>query len=263
MFTPEIADGVARLAQSNPEEALEAFVSAFQRTHFELDEAVSGEGFESWAQATTEYIPLLLRGTDRCNGIEPQGFRPGYALQWALIEPVFYGDEREALIAEVAEAFGEDLADRLEAADPPEHRILLRRLARTPYLGIASFSRWALGDVSSNPILYYHPHHADELRIPWSRRGVARAGRLIRDANDFEAPMLALARWLEVAPAEHGPLLADAVVGIEGVKAWDSAAIRPCRHCGYPPGVHSWEEATSAQLLSKRALHQESSPRVA
>ena len=45
-----------------------------------------------------------MRGTDRCNGIEPLGSRPGYALQWALIQEVFNGDERSEVIAEVAEA---------------------------------------------------------------------------------------------------------------------------------------------------------------
>src|SRR2546423_1115546 len=39
-FTPTAADKVATLARSNPDPALEAFVSAFQREHFELDEAI-------------------------------------------------------------------------------------------------------------------------------------------------------------------------------------------------------------------------------
>jgi hypothetical protein len=52
----------------------------------------------------------------------------------------------------VAETFGPGLADRLEAADPPEHRVLCRRLARSPYSGLVAFSRWALGDVS-NPLI--------------------------------------------------------------------------------------------------------------
>src|SRR5438876_10159160 len=56
------------------------------------------------------------------NGIDPLGSRPGYALQWALIQDVFNGDERSEVIAEVAEAFGEALASRLEAAEPPAHQ---------------------------------------------------------------------------------------------------------------------------------------------
>ena len=44
--------------------------------------------------------------------------RPGYALQWALIEDVFNGGERSEVMAEVAETFGAELASRLEAADP-------------------------------------------------------------------------------------------------------------------------------------------------
>jgi hypothetical protein len=95
---------------------------------------------------------VLLRGTDRCNGIDTQGYRPGYALQWALVQDVFYGDERSQLVAEVAETFGEALADRLEAIDPPAHEVLCRRLTRSPYAGVVAFSRWALGDVS-NPVI--------------------------------------------------------------------------------------------------------------
>jgi hypothetical protein len=40
--------------------------------------------------------------------------------------------------------------------------------------------------------------------------------------------MLALARWLEHAPAEHGPLLVDAVIGQPDADAWSSSAIQPC-----------------------------------
>jgi hypothetical protein len=192
LFTPAVADKVASLAGSKPDVALETFVSAFVRDHFELDEAVFGDGFELWAESATESVPLLLRGTDRYNGIETQGYRPGYALQWALVQDVFYGDERSQLVADVAETFGEAQADRLAAIDPPAHEVLCRRLTRSPYVGVVAFSRWALGDVS-NPVLFYHQHHADELVLPWTRRSVARAARLVREADDFQAPILALA----------------------------------------------------------------------
>jgi len=56
-------------------------------------------------------------------------------------------------MAEVAETFGAELASRLEAADPPAHQILCRRLARSRYLGVVAFSRWALGDISNNPVI--------------------------------------------------------------------------------------------------------------
>ena len=75
LFTPDVADKVATLARSNPDGALEAFVSAFQREHFELDEAVCEQGFDIWADVAAESIPLLVRGTDRCNGIDPLGYR--------------------------------------------------------------------------------------------------------------------------------------------------------------------------------------------
>ncbi len=150
LFTPDVADKVATLARSNPDGALEAFVSAFQRAHFELDEGICEQGFDFWADAAGEFIPLLVRGTDRCNGIDPLGYRPGYALQWALIQDVFHHDERPQLIAEVTETFGEALADRLEATDPPAHQVLCRRLVRSPYVGVVAFSRWALGDVPTN-----------------------------------------------------------------------------------------------------------------
>ena len=77
LFTPDIADKVATLARSNPDGALEVFVSAFQREHFELDEAVCDQGFDVWADVAAESLPLLMRGTDRCNGIDPLGSRPG------------------------------------------------------------------------------------------------------------------------------------------------------------------------------------------
>jgi len=183
------------------------------------------------------------------------GCRPGYALQWALIEDVFSGDERSEVVAEVAETFGDAVANRLQVADPPAHQILCRRLARSPYLGVVAFSRWALGDISNNELLVLHQHHANELVIPWTRRGVARAGSLIRKADDFQAPMLALARWLEYAPAEHGPLLVDAVIGRPDADGWSRSAIQPCDACGFPPDVHSGQEATSRYLLPDTALH--------
>jgi hypothetical protein len=253
-FTPAVAADVAVLARSDPDAALATFVAAFQREHFQLDEAICDEGFDFWVEAAAEFIPLLLRGTDRCNGIEPVGFRPGYALMWALIEDVFFDDQRSEVIAEVAEAFGEALAERLAAADPPEHRVLRRRLARTPYAGMVAFSCWALGDVG-NPVLFHHAHHADELLIPWTRCGVARAARLVRQADDFEAPILALARWLEHAPAAHGPLLANAALGRPDARTWSPAAIQPCPACGFPPAVRTRDEALGRFLLPDPALH--------
>jgi hypothetical protein len=255
LFTPTVADKVAARTRSNPDAALDAFASAFQREHFELDESAFDQGFEFWAQTATDFIPLLMRGTDRCNGIEATGFRPGYALQWALIQDVFYDDERSQILAQVAETFGEELADRIESVQPPEHQVLCRRLARSPYVGMASFSRWALGDVSFNPVLYHHAHHADSLRVPWTSRGVKRAARLVRGADDFQAPTLALARWLEIAPADHGPLLVDAVVGERNAKTWTRSAVQPCLRCGFPPQVHDWRQATSDELLCNRTLH--------
>ncbi len=232
LFTPTVAGKVASLAGSKPDVALETFVSAFVRDHFELDEAVFGDGFELWAESATESVPLLLRGTDR----------------------VFYGDERSQLVAEIAETFGEALADRLEAIDPPPHAVLCRRLTRSPYAGVVAFSRWALGDVS-NPVLFFHQHHADELVLPWTRRGVARAARLVREADDFQAPTLALARWLEHAPVEHGPLLVDAVLGRQDAKAWSPRAIRPCHACGFPPTARKWQDATGRHLLLDASIY--------
>jgi hypothetical protein len=118
---------------------------------------------------------------------------------------------------------------------------------------VVSFSRWALGDVAFNPILYYHAHHADELRIPWTARGERRASRLVRAADDFQAPMFALARWLESAPAEHGRRLVDAVIGLKHQQHWTSAAIRPCDRCGFPPHVEKWQQAISEDLFSQVA----------
>ena len=151
LFTPDVADKVATLARSNPDGALEVFVSAFQRDHFELDEAVCDQGFDVWADVTAESLPLLMRGTDRCNGIDPLGSRPGYALQWALIQDVFDGDERAQVIAEVAETFGEALAGRLEAAEPPAHQLLRHRLARSPYYGMLAFSQLGPGRRPKSP----------------------------------------------------------------------------------------------------------------
>jgi hypothetical protein len=256
MFTPDVADRVATLARSNPDGALEVFVTSFQRAHFELDSDMCEQAFDFWADTAAESIPLLVRGTDRCNGIEPLGYRPGYALQWALIQDVFNDDERSQVIAEVAHTFGKALAHRLAAVDPPAHHILCRRLARTRYIGLVAFSRWTLGDVpNNNEILFLHAHHADELVIPWTRRGLARAACLIREADDFQAPMLALARWLENAPAEHGPLLVDAVIGRQETDVWRRSAIQPCSACGFPPDAHSAQEASSRHLLTGAAFH--------
>lgn len=253
LFTPDVASEVAILARSNPDAALATFVSAFERQHFELDETVCEQGFEFWVDAASTFIPMLMRGTDRCNGIEPLGYRPGYALMWTLVEDVFFGDERAAVIAEVAEAFGEQLAQRLEATNPPEHAVLRHRVARTPYVGLYRFSRWALGDVTS-PLLLYHSHHAEELQLPWTRRGVARASRLVRQADNFEAPALALARWLEWAPRVHGPLLADAVLGRVEAPDWTRASVQPCSACGFPPTIRTHDEAISRFALPDVAL---------
>jgi hypothetical protein len=259
-FTPRVADTVAALARSDPDAALETFLAAFECDYFELDESVCRQGFEIWAEAAPEFIPLPMRGHDRCNGLEPFGYRPGYTLLWALIQDVFWDDQRAQLIGEVSETFGSRLADRLASTDPPEHRVLSRRLARSPYAGMLAFSCWVLGDVA-NDLLFHHAHHAEEVQIPWTRRGVARAARLMRDAEIFEAPILALARWLEVAPRQHGRLLVDAVQGRPGASAWTRAAIRPCRRCGFPPAPRTWQEATSPELLSDPALHRARSTR--
>ena len=160
---------------------------------------------------------------------------------------------RPAVLAEVADAFGPALADRLESAQPPPHELLCRRLAGSPYRGIVTFSRWALGDVAFNPVLYYHAHHAYELRIPWTARGVRRTARLVRAADDFQATMFTLARWLESAPREHGRRLVDAVIGLKHQQHWTSAAIRPCDKCGFPPHVENWQQAISEALLSPAA----------
>ncbi len=253
-LTPRVADRVAALALSDPDAALEVFVAAFQSVHVALDELVSQEGFEHWAEVAGDRIPLMVRGHDRCNGLESLGYRPGYALLWALIQDVFWDDQRSELIAEIAGTFGENLADRLDAATPPEHRVLCRRLARSPYASLAAFSRWVLGDVR-NELLLYPAHHADELVIPWTRRGVARAAHLVRQADAFEAPILALARWLEHAPEAHGPLLVDAALGLPGAAAWTRAAIRPCLNCGFPPTSRNWQEATDPQLLPTSSPH--------
>ena len=144
-----------------------------------------------WAEAAPELIPLPLRGHDRCNGLEPFGYRPGYTLLWALIQDVYWDDQRAQLIGEVSETFGRRLAERLAATGPPEHRVLSRRLAR----------------------------------------------------------------WLEQAPREHGPLLVDAVLGRPGAVTWTRAAIRPCPRCGFPPAPRTWQAATSPYLLPDAALH--------
>lgn len=254
-LTPGVADRVATLVRIDPDAALETFFSAFQQQHFELDESVVDQGFEFWADGNAEFIPVLMRGTDRCNGIEPLGYRPGYALQWALIQDVFYADERSQVIAEVANAFGPEIADRLESAQPPEHHVLCRRLGRSPYRGLVAFSRWALGDVLFNPVLYHHAHHADELRIRWTTRGVRRATRLVRTADDFQAPILALARWIEEAPADHGRRVVDAVIGHRDRNSWTRDAIQPCDRCGFPPEVDTWHDAVSEDLFYESTQH--------
>ena len=133
----------------------------------------------------------------------------------------------------------------------------------SPYSALsASSTLWMLpAELPINPLLFHHSHHADELVLPWTRRGVARAARLIHEADDFQAPVLALARWLEHAPAEHGPLLVDAVVGRRDADDWSRSAIQPCRTCGFPPAVHRWQEATSQHLIGNPALHPATSER--
>jgi hypothetical protein len=241
-LVPEVSDEVARVARTDPDGALATFLSAFQRAYVELDESICEEGFAYWTEVAADSIPLLLRGSDRCNGIEPLGYRPGYALMWALIEDVFFADDRAAVLAEVAEAFGAALADRLEAAAPPPHAELCLRLDRSAYAGLSAFSRHQLGDVS-NPVLFLHQHHADELRLRWTRRDVDRAVRLVRQAEAFEARTLALAAWLEQAPAEHGPLLARAALGQPDARRWSPADIQPCAICGFPPAVRTHDDA--------------------
>jgi hypothetical protein len=253
-FTPAVSARVAALVQSDHDEALSTFISSFQHEHFELDEAICDDGFNNWADGAGTFIPMLMRGTDRCNGLEPFGYRPGLALMWALIQDVFYGDERAELIAEVALEFGEALADRLQAADPPRHAVLRRRIARTAYAGVFAFSCWALGSVQ-NPLLLHHAHHADELLIPWTVRGVARAARLVRQANDFEASILALARWVEQAPGQHGQLLCDAVLGPVHAKVWTPEAIQPCPACGFPHVVRTHLELTIDALVGPAVPH--------
>jgi hypothetical protein len=120
-------------------------------------------------------------------------------------------------------------------------------------VGLYLFSCWALGDVR-NPLLLYHSHHASELLIPWTRRGVTRAARLVRQADNFQAPALALARWLELAPSVHGALLADAALGRSDAPGWTRASIRPCSDCGFPPMVRTHDEAISRFLFPEPTL---------
>jgi hypothetical protein len=112
-----------------------------------------------------------------------------------------------------------------------------------------------LADLPINPLLFHHAHHADELLIPWTGRGVARAARLVGAADDFQAPALALARWLGHSPIEHAPLLADAVLGRPDASAWTRAAIQPYPACGFPPVVRTHEEAVNRFLLPGPDLH--------
>src|SRR5712691_5203499 len=60
----------------------------------------------------------------------------------------------------------------------------------SPYSALSASSRlWMLpAGLPINPLLFLHDHHADELVIPWTRRGVARAARLVREADNFQAP---------------------------------------------------------------------------
>ncbi len=111
-----------------------------------------------------------------------------------------------------------------------------------------------LSELPIIPVLFYHQHHADELFLPWTRRGVSRAAKLIREGDDFQAPMLALARWLEHAPAEHGALLADAALGRLDAPGWTRASIRPCSACGFPPMVRTHDEAISRFLFPEPTL---------
>jgi hypothetical protein len=70
-FTPGVAADVAALARSDPDAALATFVSASQREHFELDEAVCEKGFDFWVDAAAEFIPLLMRSTDYPVHLDP------------------------------------------------------------------------------------------------------------------------------------------------------------------------------------------------
>ena len=101
-FTPDVGHRVANLARSDPDAALQAFVAAFEREHFELDETVCEQGFEFWADAAGQSIPIAVRGHDRCNGLEPFGYRPGYALLWGLLQDVFWGATRFAQIMNIS-----------------------------------------------------------------------------------------------------------------------------------------------------------------
>jgi hypothetical protein len=111
-----------------------------------------------------------------------------------------------------------------------------------------------LTELPINPLLLYHSHHAEELQLPWTRRGVASAARLVQQADNFEAPALALARWLECAPSVHGPLLADAVMGCVEAPGWTRASVQACSRCGFPPVVYTHDEAISRFLLLDATL---------
>ena len=65
----------------------------------------------------------------------------------------------------------------------------------------------------------------------------------MRQADAFEAPSLALAGWLEQAPAEHGPLLARAALGQPDAERWSPADIQACAVCGFPPAVRTHDDA--------------------
>ena len=44
--------------------------------------------------------------------------------------------------------------------------------------------------------------------------------------------------------------------------AWSRSAIKPCDACGFPPDVHSHEEAIGRYLLPDTALHSRATTRV-
>jgi hypothetical protein len=134
--------------------------------------------------------------------------------------------------------------------------LMISQRGITPYSALSpSSTLWMLpAELLINPLLLYHSHHAEELQLPWTRRGVARAARLVQKADNFEAPALSLARWLEWAPAVHGPLLADAVLGRADATDWSRASVQPCFACGFPPTVHTHDEAISRLLLPDATL---------
>jgi hypothetical protein len=103
-----------------------------------------------------------------------------------------------------------------------------------------------VAELPINAVLYHHAHHADELRIRWTTRGVRRAMRLVRAADDFQAPMFALACWLESVPAEHGRRPIDAVTGVPERNNWTRDAIQP------PPPRAAFRLKSRAPLVTFR-----------